>query len=266
MQQRNSLSDLSDSAGFTLRPEILSKCAPAMHLIIGRQRDGIGTNLAAKDMDWLVHAYAHKQEVTMRAVMLAGAVFALAPAALLSQAFTFETAPSGAHSSYSTTVGGQTLSVASEGPGFVFFANPGVPLLGSRSAIGTRRTVQAFDDFVPLRFSFSAPVDFVRFLFGDGGGDNDSPVFVDAYTSGGTHLGTLTGSYPASFGGGSSLTGTYVTPASYFVVSSTPGSNDHSLYWEVADSRIAGVVPEPSTILLLGSGLLVVGAAVRRRR
>jgi hypothetical protein len=194
-------------------------------------------------------------------------IAALLPIAVPASAesFTFEDVPIGSYpASLAVTDGSLTLTITPEGnPNGYLVINSeflGVPLLGSRSLIGSNApTLQ--EGFTPVRFSFSIPVGAITFAFGDSGGDADSPVTIQAFNNANVPLGSLNETYPASFDDGKTLSGNF-PGASYFILSSgSTQGNSHSLFWEVTS---VSPVPEPTTLSLLSIGVL--GLAADRRR
>jgi len=184
------------------------------------------------------------------------------------QSFDFEDVAPGYYSSSLTVMnGGLVLTVTPEGApnGFAaVISGSAPPLFGTRSVIGSLVDPLALGQFTPLRFTFSSPVSAITFAFGDGGGDEDSPVTIRAFNSGNVLLGTLTDTYPQDFSEGKTISGTF-NGASYFIVSS--GSvigNADSLFWEIPSVT---PVPEPSTLLLGGLGVVVMlGRCARGKR
>lgn len=193
---------------------------------------------------------------------------ALASSASAVTAFNFDGLTAGYYAGSLTVVdAGVTLKVTNEGypAGSVLITNSGIPLLGSRSAIGSQTNPINSNQFAPLRFSFSTAINSITFAFGDGGGDSDSPVVIAAYDAASTFLGSVTDSYPSGYGAGKSLTLNFAN-ARYFVASSgVLGQNKDSIFWEVT-SLTAGGVPEPMTWALMLTGFGAVGAAMRRRQ
>jgi len=202
----------------------------------------------------------------MALAVLITLTFLAAPAA--AESFTFETTPIGVYSPLSVTDGSLTLTITTEGNpnGFIFVRDSEVPLLGSRSVIGS--DTNPFRQFAPLRFTFSSPVDQITFAFGDAGGDNDSPVIIQAFNASNVLLGTLTDTYVGGVSTGKTISGSF-SAASYFILrSGTPETVPNSIFWEVPSVTRSQQtpIPEPATVILLSTGLAGVGAANRRRR
>lgn len=178
--------------------------------------------------------------------------------------FDFESTPAGSYTpSLAVTQDGLTLTITPEGyPGgsVVVVDNFSIPVgMGSRSVIGSQVIGVGGGGFSPLRFAFSKEIDEITFLFGDGGGDDDSPVTIHAYSAAGALLGT--GTRPGPWTGFPVETMTLsFEGASYYVLSSLEfyGNNYDSIYWEVVNATPT-VIPEAPVLYLLGLGLAGIG-------
>jgi len=192
------------------------------------------------------------------------------PSVGLAQAFTFDGTPFGPYSSIVQSVGGQTLTVTPVGGGFIIatLSSPFIaPLLGAVSIFGSAQSVEQFDFFIPMRFSFLNPVSTITFAFGDGGGEDDSPARIHAFDVFDNLLGVFDTPYPAGKNDGATRTLTFGgAGASYFLLSSGSAapSNPNSIAWEVAASTPSSV-PEPASVALVGTGLILLGVVYRRR-
>jgi hypothetical protein len=190
----------------------------------------------------------NKKPITIAAALLTAAVANAID-------FNFETTTLGFYpGSLSVSSSGLTLTITPEGfpNAFVAVDNLSVPpLLGTRSVIGSQVNPLQSNEFTPLRFAFSTPVSSATFLFGDNGGDTDSPVLISAYDGGGNLLSTLNETYDAGVDTGKAATWSG-TGASYFILSSLPADNPNSIYWEAQDVVPNNSVPESgSTIICL---------------
>ena len=203
------------------------------------------------------------------------------PSAGLAQAFTFEdllSIPCGAscpfpgiYLSVSQTIGGQTLTVTPVAGGlsnpFIFAGNSGVPLLGAVSLDGLAEpNPRGGPVLLPLRFSFLNPVSAITFAFGVNGGPDIGPARIQAFDTFGNVLGVFDTPYPANKNDGATQALVFGgSGASYFLVSRGTGVVEgRDFYWEVAASTPT-TVPEPASVALVGSGLIILGAVYRRR-
>jgi MYXO-CTERM domain-containing protein len=188
----------------------------------------------------------------------------MATSAAYPQAFNFEGVGDGYYSSgLVLNKSGQSLTITTEGypNGFLAIFDTNAPLLG-RGCVGSQVNPVTLGGFNPLRFTFDTPLSSVTLSFGDGGGDNDSPVVVSAYDSSNTFLGSGTETYPADYAVGKQLSLNF-NDMKYLILDSFGGAgNDHSLFWNVVSST---PVPEPSTFTLAGFGAAALAGARRRR-
>ena len=183
-------------------------------------------------------------------------------------AFDFESVSFGLYSPLSLSADGLGLTVTTEGyaQGFVHVRSPNVPGMGQVAVLGTKTAALNVGNFAPLRFAFDHQISSITFSFGDGGGDSDSPVLVEAYASGGAFLGSATTGYGPNFGSLKSLTLAYAG-ASYFIASSgTDSGNDNSLYWDVSNVVSSSAVPEPASWAMMLGGFGLIGGVLRSSR
>lgn len=187
--------------------------------------------------------------------------------ALAATAFDFEGTPLGAtQGALVVTDGGVSLTVTTEGNplGWLHVDNSDVALVGI-GVIGANNSILDVDDFQPMRFTFSQPISDITFSFGDTGGDDDSPWFINAFDAANNLLSAHTGNYAADFDAG--MTDTFNNigggGASYFIVSSTPTFNPYSMYWDVKDYSVAAI-PEPEAYAMLLAGLGLIGFMAHR--
>jgi len=124
--------------------------------------------------------------------------------------------------------------------------------------------------FVPLRFTFAAPVSTLVMRAGDSGGDDDGDLIVEAYLSNGTLLGTA-----STFYGTQANTAAWgqvtisTSGADYFILRTNAVTNANSVLWYIEDiSSGGGAVPEPGTTaaMVIGLGLTAGYQRWRTRR
>lgn len=205
-------------------------------------------------------------------LVLAGSLLVGSSASAGPIVFTFEGAegplgPPG--TSYTETQQGLTITAT--------WLDPGYPLaIQDLSPFGSSRALHTFyndDSEFPVNVDFSAPVNGVSIAFGDFGyreigEDFDDTVMMWAYSGpGGTGslLGTAVGSWgdrDLQFDAFGWMT--IVAPgirSIQFIGGSVQHTTRQSLYWDNLT-----IVPEPTTLILLGTGLGVSAALSRRRR
>jgi len=99
---------------------------------------------------------------------------------------------------------------------------------------------------------------------GDFGGDSDNPVSIMWYDVGNTFLGSYV---DATMWNGSPDKTTVLSnlgAASYFVLPTSPGFNDTSVFWQAIDAKLS-IVPETSSFVLLSASVPALAVASRRR-
>jgi hypothetical protein len=190
--------------------------------------------------------------------------------------FDFESlSTSSGTSTVTQTVGGVTVTVDRQDSAALTVQDLG----GSPPAFGSRTIGNFIGGFTApgstLVVSFSSAVSSAGISFGDFGGDDDSPVVLNAFsgTNGtGTNLGSVSISYPLAndLDNGNSAIGTLGLSAvgiqSFTVASGGPFPG--SLYFDnvTVDTSAAASVPEPASMLLVGTGVAALVARRRARR
>jgi pimeloyl-ACP methyl ester carboxylesterase len=151
--------------------------------------------------------------------------------------FDFSMAPDAA-SSMKFHSGAQTLTVTS---------TAGHPVVREQHwSSGRRGPIALYSFFAPMRFDFSIPVTSVVFGFGDGGGDDDSPVVIRAFDSDDKLIDTLISDFPLNAFGENTVSGSFPQGAAYFTATSGPptGYTD-TLFWRVVSFTAASTtLPE----------------------
>jgi hypothetical protein len=201
-------------------------------------------------------------EFQMKYLVVTALLAAGVAAPAYSTAFDLEGVAPGTFSSVSVSDGGLDLTIVSTTGALVWVGNPSnPPLLGSVGVLG------GTSPFTPLKWSFSAPLDAITFNFGDLGGDDDSPVLIEAFSSAGVLLGSATTNYEAGLATGKSLSLNF-GGMSYFITSSSSANlNFNSLVWDIGSvTPASGAVPEPASWMMLIAGFALVGAGMRGRR
>ena len=204
----------------------------------------------------------------MKKFALAAAIIGAASSpALAATPFDLEGVAVGYSSSFVVNDGSLSLTVSSTTPGaFVFVGGSGVGLIG-RGVIGTNTVPLQGFQFAPLKFAFNQAISSITFNFGDGGGDDDNAVLIEAYSAADVLLGSFTTSYDAGFAEGKSGTLNFAG-ATYFIASSgSADRNINSIFWDISAVTVGGTggVPEPAAWAMMLAGFGLVGGAMRRR-
>jgi hypothetical protein len=173
------------------------------------------------------------------------------------------------------TVGGVTVTVNRQDNNNVtvldLSGSSGPPAFGARSIgnfLGPFTSPAA-----TLVVSFSAALNSAGISFGDFNGDDDGTVLFTAFSgtsATGTNLGTASTTYPASLDlvqGNSAIRTLSVSAAgiqSFTIISG--GSFPGTLYFDNVTADTASAVPEPASMLLVGSGVAALAGRLRGRR
>ncbi len=182
--------------------------------------------------------------------------------------FDLEGVAEGYYTSIVVNDGALSLTISSAARGaFLYVDDAFSPALVGRGVIGTlTNPLQGFQ-FSPVKFAFNQTIDSITFNFGDTGGDDDSPVLIQAYNAADVLLGSFSTTYEKDFAAGKSGTLNFAG-ATYFIASSGSAiGNDHSIFWDIGSVTVggAGGVPEPAAWAMMLAGFGLVGGAMRRR-